>query len=161
MLHILVNRALAFSQTQYERPFYYYFDQHGRLISKSQSKLASSAPETDRANLGGASTIPPSKRLSYCYIDPNGKIIFRKQPELVSLVPETDKTNSGGVSTILPTATYTPNSVCTSQTDDGTTSPHASLPNITVLSDSPKSSNMDPMPEASCNAPPNQSIEIY
>ena len=31
--------ASAFSQPQYERPFYYYFDQHGRLISKSQSKL--------------------------------------------------------------------------------------------------------------------------
>jgi hypothetical protein len=30
----------AFSQPQYERPFYYYFDQHGRLISKSRSKLA-------------------------------------------------------------------------------------------------------------------------
>jgi hypothetical protein len=40
--------ALAFRQPQYERPFYYYFDQHGRLISKSQSKLASSAPKTDR-----------------------------------------------------------------------------------------------------------------
>ena len=54
--------APAFNQPQYERPFYYYFDQHGKLISKSQSKLASSAPETDRANSRGASTIPPGKR---------------------------------------------------------------------------------------------------
>jgi hypothetical protein len=42
--------ALVFSQPQYERPFYYYFDQHGRVIANSQSKLASSAPETDRAS---------------------------------------------------------------------------------------------------------------
>jgi hypothetical protein len=61
--------ALFFSQTQHERPFYYYFDQHGRLISKSQSKLATSAPETDMANLRGAITIPHRKRLSYCYVD--------------------------------------------------------------------------------------------
>jgi hypothetical protein len=33
--------APAFSQPQYERPFYYYFDQHGRVIAKTQSKLAS------------------------------------------------------------------------------------------------------------------------
>jgi len=102
--------------------------------------LASSAPETDRANSGEATTIPPGKRLSYCYIDQYGKIIFRKKPELVSLVPETDKTNSGGVSTILPATTYTPNSVYTSRTDDGTIAPHASLTHITMLSDSPKSS---------------------
>ena len=54
--------APAFNQPQYERPFYYYFDQLGKLISKSQSKLASSATETDRANSRGASTIPPGKR---------------------------------------------------------------------------------------------------
>jgi hypothetical protein len=132
--------------------FYYYFDQHGRLISKSQSKLATSAPEIDMANLRGASTIPPRKRLSYCYVDQYGKLIFRKKPELVSSAPETDRTNSGGVSTIFSTTTYTPNLVHTSPTDDGTAAPHASLPHITVLFDSPKSSNMAPMPEASCSA---------
>jgi hypothetical protein len=133
-----------------ERP--YYFDQYGRVVSKSQSKLASSALETDRTNLGGASTIPHGKRLSYRYFDQDGKLIFRKKPELVSSASETDRTNSGGVSTILPTATYTPNSVCTSQTDDGTIAPHASLPHIMVLPNSPKSSCMTPMPEASCDA---------
>jgi hypothetical protein len=56
----------------------YYFDQHGRVVLKSQSKLASSVPETDRTNLGGASTIPHGKRLSYCYFDQDGKLIFRK-----------------------------------------------------------------------------------
>jgi hypothetical protein len=133
-----------------ERP--YYFDQHGRVILKSRSKLASSAPKTDRANLGGANAIPPGKRLSYCYFDQDGKLIFRKKPELVFSASKIDRTNSREASTILPTATYTPNSVCTSQTDDGTTTPHASLPYITVLSSSPKSSNMVPMPEASCDA---------
>jgi hypothetical protein len=133
-----------------EKP--YYFDQHGRVILKSLSKLASSAPETDRANLGGASTIPPGKTLSYCYFDQDGKLIFRKKPELVSSAPETDRTNSGAVSTILPTATYIPNSVCTSQTDDGIAAPHASLPHIMVLPNSPKSSCMTPMPETSCDA---------
>jgi hypothetical protein len=113
-----------------ERP--HYFDQHGRVVLKSQSKLASSAPKTDRANLGGASTISHGKRLSYCYFDQDGKLIFRKKSELVSSALETDRTNSGGVSTILPTATYTPNSVCTSQTDDGIAAPHASLPHIMV-----------------------------
>ena len=136
--------ASTFSQPQYERPFYYYFDQHGRLISNSQSKLASSAPETDRANSRGASTIPPGKRLSYYYIDQYGKIIFRKKPELVSSAPETNRTNSGGVSTIFPAAIYTPNSVRTSRTNDGTAAPHASLPHIMVLSDSPKSSSVAP-----------------
>ena len=63
---------------------------------------------------------------------------------------KTERTNSGVVSTILPTATYTPNSVCTSQTDDRTAAPHASLAHIMVVSDSPKSSSMFPMPEASC-----------
>jgi len=150
--------ALAFGQPQYEGPFYYDLDQHGRfvfdnqselassadransggvstklfaerpcyfdqydgLILKSQSKLVASAPETDRTNFGGPSTVPPEKRLSYCYIDQYGKLIFRKKPELVSSVSETDRTNSGGVSTIFPAATYTPNSVRTSRTDDGT-----------------------------------------
>jgi hypothetical protein len=122
------------------------------VILKSLSKLASSAPETDRANFGGASTIPPGKTLSYCYFDQDGKLIFRKKSELVSSAPETDRTNSGGVSSILPTATYIPNSVCTSQTDDGTTAPHVSLPHIMVLPNSPKSSCMTPMPETSCDA---------
>jgi hypothetical protein len=134
-----------------ERP--YYFDQHGRVVLKSESKLASSASETDRANLGGASTIPHGKRLSYCYFNQDGKLIFRKKPELVSSTYKTDRTNSGGVSTILPIATYTPNSVCTSQTDDGIAAPHALLPHIMVLLNSPKSSCMTPMPEASCDAP--------
>jgi hypothetical protein len=185
--------ASAFSQPQYERPFHYYldqhgrfvydnqselaslapetdransrgvstklpverpyyFDQHGRVVLKSQSKLVSSVPKTDRANLGGASTIPPSKTLSYCYFDQDGKLIFRKKPKLVSSVPEIDRTNSGGVSTILPTATYIPNSVCTSQTDDRTVAPHASLPHIMVLPNSPKSLCMTPMLETSCDA---------
>jgi hypothetical protein len=122
------------------------------VVLKSQSKLASSAPEIDRANLGGASTIPHGKRLSYFYFDQDGKLIFRKKPELVSSTPKIDRTNSGGVSTILPTATYTPNSVCTSQTDDGTTAPHVLLPHIMVLPNSPKSSCMTPMTEASCDA---------
>jgi hypothetical protein len=85
---------------------------------------------------------------------------FRKKPELVFSAPKTDRTNSGGVSTILPTTTYTPNSVCTSQTDDGTAAPHASLPHITVLSNSPKSSCMVPMPEASCDASQTDSQKI-
>jgi hypothetical protein len=101
-----------------------YFDQH------DQSKLVSSVPETDRIDLGGAYIIPPGKRLSYYYIDQNDKLIFRKKPELVSSATETDRTNSGGVSTILPTATYTPDSVCTSQTDNRTAAPHASLPHL-------------------------------
>jgi hypothetical protein len=42
--------------------------------------------------------------------------------------------------------------VRTSRTDDRTTAPHASLPHITVLANSPKSSSMVPMPEASCDA---------
>jgi hypothetical protein len=131
---------------------YCYFDQDGKFIFRKKPELVSSAPETDRSNLGGASTIPPGKTLSYCYFDQDGKFIFWKKPELVSSAPETDRTNSGGVSTILPTATYTPNSVCTSQIDDGTAAPRASLPLITVLSDSPKSSSMTPMPETSCDA---------
>jgi hypothetical protein len=92
--------ALAFSQSQYERSFYYYFDQHGILILKSQSKLTFSAPETDRASSGGATTIPPCKRLSYCYFDQNGKLNFRKKPVLVSSVPKTDRANSGEATTI-------------------------------------------------------------
>ena len=79
---------------------------------------------------------------------------------MVSSVPETDRTNSGGVSTILPTATYTPNLVCTSQTDDGTTTSHASLPYIIVLSNSPKTLCMVPMPEASHDASQTNSQKI-
>jgi hypothetical protein len=94
--------APAFSQPQYERPFYYYFDQHGRVIAKSQSKLASSARETDRASSGGATTIPPGKRLSYYYFDQNNKLIFRKKLVLVSSVPETDRANSGEATIIPP-----------------------------------------------------------
>ena len=142
--------APAFSQPQYERPFCYYSYQCGR-----QSELVSSAPETDRANSGGATTIPSGKRLSYCHIDHNGKLIFRKKPELVSTAPETDRTNSEGVSTILPDATYTSNSVCTYRIDDRTAAPLASLPRITALSGSPKSSSMVQMPEASCDASQN------
>jgi hypothetical protein len=82
--------APAFYQPQYERSFRYYSNQCGR-----QSELVSSAPETDKANSGGASTIPPGKGLSYCYINQNGKLIFRKQPKLVSSALETDRTNSG------------------------------------------------------------------
>jgi hypothetical protein len=63
------------------------------VVLKSQSKLASLALETDRTNLGGASTIPHGKRLSYCYFDQDGKLIFRKKPELVSSALETDRTN--------------------------------------------------------------------
>jgi hypothetical protein len=94
--------APAFSQPQYERPFYYYFDQHGRVIAKSQSKLASLARETDRASSGGATTIPPGKRLSYYYFDQNNKLIFRKKLVLVSSVPETDRANSGEATIIPP-----------------------------------------------------------
>jgi hypothetical protein len=142
----------AISQPQYERPFHYHLDQHGRFVYDNQSELASSAPKTDRANSRGVSTIPHGKRLSYCYFDQDDKLIFRKKPKLVSSAPEIDRTNSGRVSTILPAVTYTPNSVCTSQTDDGTSTPHASLPHIMVLPNSPKSSCMTPMPEASCDA---------
>jgi hypothetical protein len=97
--------ALAFSQSQYERLFYYYFDQHGSLILKSQSKLTSSAPETDRASSRGATTIPPDKRLSYYYFDQNGKLNFRKKPVLVSSVPKTDRANLGEA-TIIPHEKY-------------------------------------------------------
>jgi hypothetical protein len=97
------------------------------VILKSQSKLASLAPETDKTNLGEASTIPHGMRLPYCNFDQNCKFVFRKKPILVCSAPETDKTNSRGVSTILLAATYTPNSVYTSQTDDGTVAPHASF----------------------------------
>jgi hypothetical protein len=94
--------VLAFSQPQYERLFYYYFNQNGRVIAKSQSKLASSVSEIDRVSSGGATTIPHSKRLSYCYFDQNDKLIFKKKPVLVSLVPETDRANSGEATTIPP-----------------------------------------------------------
>jgi hypothetical protein len=130
------NSGEATTKLSAKRP--YYFDQHGRVILNSLSKLASSTPEIDRANLGGASTIPSNKRLSYCYFDQEDNLIFRKKPVLVFSVSETDRTNSGGV--------------YTSQTDDGTAAPYASLSHITVLSISPKSSNMVSMPEDSCDA---------
>ena len=73
---------------------------------------------------------------------------------------KTERTNSGVVSTILPTATYTPNSICTSQTHDGTATLHASLSHITVLSNSLKSSCMVLMPEASRDASQTNSQKI-
>ena len=33
----ICESALAFSQPQYERPFHYYLDQHGRFVSDNQS----------------------------------------------------------------------------------------------------------------------------
>ena len=59
--------ALAFGQPQYEGPFYYDLDQHGRFVFDNQSELASSAPETDRANSKGVSTKLPVERP--CYFD--------------------------------------------------------------------------------------------
>jgi hypothetical protein len=87
-------------------------------------------------------------------------LFFRKKPELVFSTSETVRTNSLGVSNILPTTTYTPNLVCTSQTDDGIAAPHASLPLIMVLSDSLKSLSMTPMPEASCDVSQTNSQKI-
>jgi hypothetical protein len=52
------------------------------VISKSQSKLVSSTPETGRANSEGTTTIPPGKRLSYCYIDQYGNIFLGRNPNL-------------------------------------------------------------------------------
>ena len=57
----------AFSQPQYERPFHYYLDQHGRFVFDNQSELASLAPKTDWANSGGVSTKLPTERP--CYFD--------------------------------------------------------------------------------------------
>lgn len=114
--------------------------------------IATSAHAAHVSKLAPVSGQPQNERLSYCYFDQYGKLIFRKRPELVSSAPETNRTNSGGVSTILPAVTYTPNSVCTPRTDDGTAAPHASLPCITVLFDSSKSSSIVPMPEASRDA---------
>jgi len=88
--------------------------------------------------------------LSYCYFHQNWKLVFRKEPVLVPLALETDKTNSRGANIVLPTATYTPNWVCTSQTDDRIAATHVSLPHITVLFDSPKLSSMAPVPKVSC-----------
>jgi len=122
--------------------------------------MTSSACETDRDNLGEASTIPPGMRLSYYYFDQNCKLVSRKKPILVPLAPETDKTNSRGVSTVLSTATYTPNSVCTSQIDDRVAAPHALLPHITVLSNSPKSSSMAPMHEVLCETSQTDSQKV-
>jgi hypothetical protein len=59
--------ASAFSQPQYERLFHYYLDQYGRFVVDNQSKLASSVLETDKANLGGVSTILRADRPYYFY----------------------------------------------------------------------------------------------
>jgi hypothetical protein len=120
--------------------------------SDNDFELESSVLETDNTSLGEANTIPPGMRLSYCYFDQNSKLVFRKKHVLVPLAPETDKTNSRGVSTIPPTSTYTLNSVCTSQTNDGTTMLQASLPHAMVLSSFPKLSDIVPMPKVSCDA---------
>jgi hypothetical protein len=125
--------ALAFSQPQYERLFHYYLDQHGRFVFDNQSKLASSAPKTDRANSGGVSSKLLTRRPYY--FDQHGKLILKSQSKLASSASETDKANSG-VNIILPTTTYTSNSVRTTRTDDGTVAPHVLLPHFTVLSDS-------------------------
>ena len=92
--------ALAFSQPQYERPFHYYLDQHGRFIFDNQSELASSAPETDRANSGGVNTKLPAERPYY--FDQHGRVILKNQSKLASSAPETDRANLGGASTIPP-----------------------------------------------------------
>ena len=92
--------APTFSQPQYERPFHYYLDQHGRFVFDNQSDLASLAPKTDRANSGGVSTKLPAERP--CYFDQHDKLILKSQSKLVSSAPETDRTNSGGASTIPP-----------------------------------------------------------
>ena len=59
--------APVFSQPRYERPFHYDLDQHVRFVSDNRSELASSAPETDRANSKGVSTKLPVERP--CYFD--------------------------------------------------------------------------------------------
>jgi len=75
----------AFSQPQYERPFYYYLDQHGRFVSDNQSKLASLASETYRANSREVSAKLLAKKP--CYFDQHD------QSKLVSSALETDGTN--------------------------------------------------------------------
>ena len=92
--------ALAFSQPQYERSFHYYLDQHGRFIFYNQSKLASSATKTDRANSGGVNTKLPAERPYY--FDQHGRVILKNQSKLASSAPETDRANFGGASTIPP-----------------------------------------------------------
>jgi hypothetical protein len=57
--------APPFSQSQYERPFHYYLDQHSMFVSKNQSELASSAAETDRANSGRVGTKLLAERTYY------------------------------------------------------------------------------------------------
>ena len=59
--------APAFGQPQYERPFHYDLDQHGKFVFDNQSELAFSAPETDRTNSEGVSTKLPIERP--CYFD--------------------------------------------------------------------------------------------
>jgi len=157
MLDILVNRPWLFVNLNMRGRFTIILTSMVGWFQSVNPNWHLRRIKTDRANSGGACTIPLGKRLSYCYIDQNGKFIFRKKPELVSLASETDKTNSEGVSTILPAATH---SICTSRTDDGTAALHASLPHITVLSDSPKSSSMVPMPKVSCDASQTDS-QIY
>jgi hypothetical protein len=47
--------APVVSQPQYGRSFHYHYDQN-RFVFSNKSELASSAPETDRDNLGEVST---------------------------------------------------------------------------------------------------------
>ena len=77
--------ASAFIQPQYERPFHYYLDQHGRFVSDNQSKLASLASETYRANSREVSAKLLAKKP--CYFDQHD------QSKLVSSALETDGTN--------------------------------------------------------------------
>ena len=81
--------APAFIQPQYERPFHYYLDQHGRFIFYNQSELASSAPKTDRANSRGVNTKLPAERPYY--FDQHGRVILKNQSKLASSAPKTDR----------------------------------------------------------------------
>jgi hypothetical protein len=90
--------APTFSQPQYGRPFHCYLDQHGRFVYDNQSELASSAPETDKANSGGVSTKLPAERPYY--FDQHGRVVLKSQSKLASSAPETDRANLGGASTI-------------------------------------------------------------
>jgi hypothetical protein len=74
---------------------------------------------------------------------------YANQSKLASSASEADRANLGRASTILSTATYTPNSVNVSHTDDGTAAPCASLPHLRVFSNSPKSPSLISLPDAS------------
>jgi hypothetical protein len=92
--------APAFSQPQYERPFHYDLDQHDRFVSDNQSELASSAPKTDRANLGGVTTKLSTERPYY--FNQHGRVILKSLSKLASSASKTDRANLGGASTIPP-----------------------------------------------------------